>query len=246
MRRHILAGAAALAMAGVVAAPVRAQWTVIDPANLAQAIEQVRQLVQQLQLLQQQLLVLEQQYAQLVRSYEAIAHLPDRALNELGRQLDVDRLRNVLPDASEVLGAVISGVGLGPGELGAVVRGHLERNGIYLPPGADFQAAEMRRNATSVAGAQAMASALYQSASDRVSLLRGIEGQLATAPDAKAVADLQARLAAEQAYVQAQQVQVQSLAMWQQAQQRNQQQRQEEQRRQEIDRLIQQAVARGG
>ena len=129
-----------------------------------------------------------------------------------------------------------------------MVRGQLERKiGIYLParrglPGGGSCGA----TPTSVAGAQAMASALYQSASDRVSLLRGIEGQLAAAPNAKAVADLQARLAAEQAYVQAQQVQVQSLAMWQQAQQRNQQQRQEEQRRQEIDRLIQQAVARGG
>lgn len=246
MRKHVLAGAAALAMAGAIAAPAHAQWTVIDPANLAQAIEQVRQLVQQLQLLQQQLLALEQQYAQLVRTYQAVAHLPDRALNDLGRQLDVDRLRNVLPNASEVLDAVMSGAGIGPGGLGAVVRGHLERNGIYLPPGTDFQAAELRRNATSVAGAQAMASELYQSAADRVTLLRGIEGQLAAAPDAKAVADLQARLAAEQAYVEAQQVQVQSLAMWQQAQERNRLQRQEERRRQEIDRLIQQAVARGG
>ena len=91
-----------------------------------------------------------------------------------------------------------------------------------------------------------MASELYQSAADRVSLLRGIERQLAGAVDAKAVADLQARLAAEQAYVQAQQVQAQSLAMWQQAQERNRQQQQEEQRRQEIDRLIDEAAARGG
>lgn len=237
---RFLAGVAALAVGVAAGAPAQAQWEVIDPANLAQAIEQVAQLAQQLETLQQQ-------YEQLLRTYQAIAHLPDAALNELGRQLDVDRLRNVLPGSSGVLGAVLDGSGgLGPGDLGAVARGHLERNRVYAPDGVDFEAEEMRRNATSVAGAQAMASELYQSAADRVTLLRGIEGQLASTPDAKAAADLQARLAAEQAYVQAQLVQAQSLAMWQQAQERNRLQRQEEQRRLEIDRLIQEAAARGG
>lgn len=241
MRRRITAATiAVLAVGAGLTGPARAQWEVIDPANLAQAIEQVAQLAQQLETLQQQ-------YEQLLRTYEALAHLPDEALRELARQLDVDRLRNVLPGSSGVLGGVLDGSGgLGPGDLGAVARGHLERNRVYAPEGEDFHAAELRRNATSVAGAQAMASELYQSAADRVTLLRGLEGQLADAPDAKAVADLQARLAAEQAYVQAQLVQAQSLAMWQQAQERNRLQRQEEQRRLEIDRLIQQAAARGG
>jgi type IV secretion system protein VirB5 len=239
MRRQILARAAAVAIGTGLAGPVRAQWEVIDPANLEQSIEQVAQLVQQLQLLQQQ-------YEQLVRTYEAVAHLPDAALNELARQLDVDRLRNALPGASGVLGSVMNGAGLGPGGFGVVVLGYLDENRVYTPDGADFQAEQLRRNATSVAGAQAMASELYRSAADRVSLLRGIERQLAGAVDAKAAADLQARLAAEQAYVQAQQVQAQSLAMWQQAQERNRLQRQEERRRQEIDRLIDEAAARGG
>ena len=64
--------------------------------------------------------------------------------------------------------------------------------------------------------------------------------------DAKAVGDLQARIAAEQAYIQAQQVQAQSLAMWQASQERNHQQRGEEERRRQIDNLIEAAKAHGG
>jgi len=62
----------------------------------------------------------------------------------------------------------------------------------------------------------------------------------------KAVADIQARIAAEQAYIQAQQVQAQALAMWQASQERNQDQRKNEDRRRQTDDLIEQAKARGG
>ena len=140
----------------------------------------------------------------------------------------------------------MNGSGLGPGILGSAAQGYLNENRIYAPTGQDFNAQEMQRNANSVAGAQAMASELYQSAANRVTALQGIERQLANAPDTKAVADIQARIAAEQAYIQAQQVQAQSLAMWQASQERNQQQRGDEERRRQIDKLIESAKARGG
>ena len=91
-----------------------------------------------------------------------------------------------------------------------------------------------------------MASGLYQSAADRVRALQGLESQLAGARDLKAVADIQARIAQESAYIQAQQVQAQSLAMWQASQQRNADQRHDEERRQQVDRLIEAVKARGG
>jgi len=237
MRGLILATAAALAAAST-ALPARAQHQVIDTSNLARNIQQIQQLTQQLQ-------VMQRQYQQLLNTYQAVAHAPADALNQLGRQFDVDRFRNALPP-SGVLGPVMNGTALGSGSLASAAQGHLERNRVYAPDGEDFQAGEMRRKAASVAGAQAMASELYQSAADRVTALRGIEGQLAGAPDAKAVADLAARIGAEQAYIQAQQVQAQSLALWQQAQLRNQEQREQERRRQSIDELIEQAKARGG
>ncbi|WP_169054776.1 type IV secretion system protein [Azospirillum sp. TSA2s] len=219
--------------------PAHAQLAVIDPANLAQAVQQVQQMAQQLQAMQQQ-------YQQLQQTYQAIAHAPSSPLTELGQQLNVEAFRNALPAQSNVLGSVMEGRALGPGAFGSAAQGQLERNRVYSPDGADFQAQEMQRTATSVAGAQAMASGLYQSATSRVAVLQAIEGQLATAADAKAVADLAARISAEQAYIQAQQVQAQSLVLWQQAQMRNRDQREQERRRQSIDALIAQAKARGG
>jgi type IV secretion system protein VirB5 len=140
----------------------------------------------------------------------------------------------------------MNGSGLGTGGIEATARGYLNQNRVYAPAGDDFQARELQRSSSSVASTQAMASELYQSAANRVTALRGVETQLASAPDTKAVADLQARIATEQAYIQAQQVQAQSLAMWQASQQRNEEQRSREERRRQLDTLIEQAKARGG
>ena len=242
MTRRLALPTVALAgalIAALHASPARAQLAVIDPANLAQAVQQVQQMTQQLQAMQQQ-------YQQLQQTYQAIAHAPSEALTELGRQLNAETLRNALPAESGALGAVLEGNALGSGAFGRAAQGQLERNRVYAPAGTDVQAQEMQRSATSIAGAQAMASGLYQSAASRIAALQAIEGQLASAGDAKAVADLAARLSAEQAYIQAQQVQAHSLVLWQQAQMRNQDQREQERRRQSIDALIEQAKARGG
>lgn len=238
-RQLIQAGAVALTISGAATIPAHALDIVYDPSNYAQAVQQVTQLAQQLT-------VMQQQYQQLMQTYQAIAHLPQSALNDLGRQLNTSQFRNALPAQSDVLGSVMNGQGLGPGNLGQAAQAYLNQNRIHAPAAGDFQAREMQRNANSVAGTQAMASELYQSAANRITVLQGIESQLASAPDAKAVADIQARIAAEQAYIQAQQVQAQSLAMWQASQERNHQQRGEEERRRQIDNLIEAAKAHGG
>jgi type IV secretion system protein VirB5 len=238
MRKSILAGAAALAVCAT-SAPAMAQWTVIDPSNLAQAVQQVKQLTQQIQMMQQQ-------YKTMMQQYQAIAHLPQSALNQLQSQLTVPQFRNPLSAGSADVGSIMNGSGLGSGALGSDLQTYLNQNRVYSPTGQDFQAQQMNRNATSVAGSQAMAADLYQSAASHIQTLQGLEGQLASAPDEKAVADIQARIGMEQAAFQAQQVQAQSLAMWQQAQERNQDERNDEARRQQIDNLIDQAKAHGG
>jgi len=238
IRKLILAGAAALSL-GAVSGPAMAQWTVIDPSNLAQAVQQVKQLTQQIQ-------VMQQQYQTMMQQYQAIAHLPQNALNQLQSQLNVPQFRNPLSANSVDVGSIMNGTGPGSGALGSNVQAYINQNRVYSPTGQDFQAQQMNRNATSVAGAQAMAAELYQSAASHIQTLQGLEGQLASAPDAKAIADIQARIGMEQAAFQAQQVQAQSLAMWQEAQERNQDQRNDEMRRQQIDNLIEQAKSHGG
>ena len=239
MRKSILAGAAALAIYGTVPGAAQAQWVVTDPGNTAQAVEQVVQMVKQLA-------VMRQQYDQLMQTYQAISHAPQGVLNQLGEKLNVDQFRNALPSQSSALGAVMNGSDLGTGNFGTAASGYVKENRVHAPTGQDFQAKEILRNANSVAGAQAMASGLYQSAANRIGALQGLENQLASAPDAKAVADIQTRIAAEQAYIQAQQVQAQALAMWQASQERNQEQRSREERRRQTDRLIEEAKAKGG
>lgn len=229
MRRWILTGAAALAI-GVGAGPAMADLPVIDVGAIAQAVETIKRL--------------EAQLAQLQQTYAAIAHLPQDELNRLGSQLQ--QFRNPLGSSSADIGAIMNGSGIGSGALGSTAQSYLNQNRVYSPTGQDFQAQQMNRNANSVAGAQAMASQLYQSAATHIQTLQGLESQLASATDAKAVADIQARIGMEQASFQGQQVQAQSLAMWQAAQERNQDQRNDEQRRQQVDSLIEQAKAHGG
>lgn len=238
MRKYLLSGAAVLSIC-MAAAPAPAQWTVIDPSNLAQAVQQVKELQTQIQ-------VMQQQYQQMMQTAQAVSHLPQDALNQLGQQLSVPQFRNPLASSSTDISAIMNGSGLGSGQLGAAAQGYLDQNRVYAPTGQDFQAQQMNRNANSIAGAQAMASGLYQSAASHLQTLQSLEGQLASAPDAKAIADIQARLTMEQAAFQAQQVQAQSLTMWQDAQERNQDQRNDELRRQQIDNLIEQAKAHGG
>lgn len=239
MRNPIQSGFIALSFGLAMTSSTSAQLITFDPTNYVQAVQQVVQLTQQLQ-------VMRQQYQQLMQTYQALSHLPDESLRQMGQQLNIDQFRNVLPAQSSLLASMMNGTGLGTGNLGSVARNYLQQNMIHAATGRDFQALEMRRNANSIAGLQAMASELYQSAADRVSALQGIESQLAGAPDTKAVADIQARIAAEQAYIQAQQVQAQSLAMWQASQERNQQHRTLEERRRQVDDLIEQSKAHGG
>lgn len=238
MRKFILAGAAAISLVAA-SGPAMAQWTVIDPSNLAQAVQQVKQLTQQIQ-------VMQQQYQTMMQQYQAIAHLPQSALNQLQSQLNVPQFRNPLSANAPDVGAIMNGSGPGGGALGSNVQAYANQNRVYSPTGQDFRAQEMNRNATSVAGAQAMAAELYQSAASHIQTLQRLESQLSSAPDAKAVADIQARISMEQAVFQAQQVQAQSLAMWQEAQERNAEQRDDEMRRQQLDNALQEIRARGG
>jgi type IV secretion system protein VirB5 len=220
----MLAGAATLAILVMGSGPVSAQMAVVDVRAIAQAIQQLRQLQAQLTQLQQ--------------TYSAIAHLPQNELNQLAQTLNTAQFRNPLGTS----GSTISGLTNG-GSITAEAQAYLNRNRVYSPSGQDFAATEMGRNATSIANTQAMAAQLYQSAATHIQTLQGLESQLAGAPDAKAVADVHARIAMEQASFQGQQVQAQSLAMLAQSEERNQTQREDETRRQQLDNQLAQIKA---
>lgn len=234
VRKLIFAGVMALAI-GAGAVPAQAQFggVVYDPSNYAQAVAQVKQLQQQYQTMMQQLDTAK-------KTLDSVTHLPDQAIRQAGQQFNVDQLRNVLPNSSTMTGMMDGQT------LGTTAQQYLTRNRVYQPTGNDFRSQELNRSAQSIANNQAVASDLYNSASAHITALRGLEGQLATATDAKAVADIQARIAQEQAVLQAQQIQAQSVGMMQAAQTRNEEQRYEENRRSRIESMIAAAKQHGG
>ena len=86
---------------------------------------------------------------------------------------------------------------------------------------------------------QSLSGQLYQGMAQRLPLLQQLQDRLNNATDPKDVMDLQARLAAEQSYIQAQGVQAQTLAMMQvAATYRDRQQERDEQRQADIDAVL--------
>ncbi len=211
------------------ASSARAELPVIDSANLANTAQTVVQLTAQLKNMEQQLATAQQTFA-------SLAHAPSDPLQAASSQLNVGALRNVLPTSSGALGSIVTGTGLG--NTGSLGTQNFNANHVYTPPGSDFNATQMATNANSIAGVQAASQELYQSASSHMAYMADLENQLNDSPDAKTTADLQARIAQEQTYLQAQQVQASTLQTLQQAQVRNVQQQDDEKDRQNVDDVL--------
>lgn len=233
MRRLLLAS---VVLAGF-ARPALAQWEVIDPAILAQSVQQVAHGVQTVEQLTQQVAVARQQYAQLMSTYQAIAHAPQAVMATASGMFDISSLRSPVPGQASDLSAIVGGLGAG-GALGSQIGQLLGAGRVYAPLGTDSRAVALNTNAASIAGTQAMAGQLYQSASEHAAALWNIESALGSSPDAKATADIQARLQMEQAHLQVRQIQAQTLGAAQTAQIRQTAQQHEESRRCYIDVML--------
>jgi len=204
-------------IAGLVLPPAaRAQMAVIDTASLTQLVNAVREAQQQYQ-------ELVQSYDQLRETYQALAQAVNP--NQWAQQLEQTFLQNPLPNTNILPGLL---EGLSPptmlgGNLGSLAQQYLKQNQVYQPQGQDFQAAQIRNAAFSTADIEAVATQNLQSLQARVAGLSQLQNQLGSATTLQQVASVQARLIAEQNYVQAQTAQAQNLqvlAMEQLAQQR--------------------------
>ena len=228
MKRLLVAGICVLALIP----PGRAEVPVIDNASLGQLFEQVRQGLQELQLLQQQL-------EQVMAVYNSLSHVTDMAsavgvLQTLG-------IQNPLPVNVGSVQALLAGTASPQGMLGRIgslFNTNFDANHVYTPTGDSFEATLLQRNATGIAGIQALVGQAYQSMSDRLGAMTQLQQRLATATDAKDVQDLQARLQSEQAYIQSQSAQVHTLAIMQVAAYQSLQQQREEERQKDIDSVL--------
>jgi type IV secretion system protein VirB5 len=209
----LLAAASACA-----AGPAGAQAIVHDPLNYASLIRQAETGISQLQQLQQQV----SQAQRLYDGFNTASHV-----GTLATVLDNPAVRAVLPDAA-AFSAAAKGDFSGLQQIGRQAAQIRQANRLYTPPaggaaGQDLEAAGDRA-ARDLALGQQVATAGAQRLAGLQTLASAIDG----APDARAVMDLQARLAAEHAMTANDQLRLQGLAMTQAAEDRLQAQRDRE------------------
>lgn len=255
MKRLVLAGTATAALTLMVEQPAHALFGVGDivndpELNIEQKISnamtagswasQAKSMVQQIQYLNSQL-------QQLQTTYNALAHATD--MGSVVSGLSALGIQNPLPVNPYNLQSVLQGNtnGTGPllSNLSGLMNSVTQTNRVYTVPGNSWVAQQINASGGGLAGAQAVALQLYQSASDRVPYLNQLQAQIASACDPSERESLMARFLAEQAYIQNAQVQAGAVGNYMQAQFQVQQQRGTEKMQQDIDAVLQNAQSQG-
>lgn len=235
MKTPVLAMALAALTLGT-ASSVEAQQIVHDPRALAQMIEEARTTVRQLQALQAQV---EQQQA----LFNSLNEVSD--VNGLAQVLGLPGVRNPLPDMPS-LRAAANGDLSALGALADRAEAIRAQTRMFTPAtGALSSVDAYYRDSLERAGARtardlAIGEAVGQASDQRLEGLETLRRALDTAPTARAVLDLEARLAAEQALIQNEQLRLQGLALTQNAEARLEDQRARE--RAEAARTARQSV----
>ena len=209
----------AVLLAGALFVPsAHAQMTVYDPAAVAKLISQAQTELQQLQQLKTQV----SQGQTLLSSLNTASNI-----NTLASQLASPALRAFLPDAQTY---VSGGQGnlTALGSLGASASSIRAANRIYTPAANNPLGQDLETSGNQAALDLALGEQVSNVSASRLQGLQQLQTAIGSASDARAVLDLQARLAAEQAMIANDQMRLQGLAMAQAAQDRLQQQRDRE------------------
>jgi len=212
---------------------VQAQHIVHDPTAYARLVEDARTALQQLRALQAQV----EQGQALFDSLNAISDV-----NALASVLGVPEVRNPLPDL-RALRAAADGDLTALGDLADRAAAIRRETRLYSPPSGDaetYYRDSLERSGARTARDLAIGEAVSQASDQRLGGLESLRRALDAAPNARAVMDLEARLAAEQALIQNEQLRLQGLALTQAAEARLEEQRAREQA--EAARTARQAV----
>lgn len=213
MKTSILAIGAAVLLA--TAAPAHAQQLVYDPRALAQMIQDAKTALDQLQSLKTQV----QQGQELLASLNTLSDV-----NAIAERLGVPEIRNPLPDTATLRSAA-NGDLSALGDLADRADAIRRDTRVYTASDATAVSEALERSGALTARDLAIGEAIGRSATGRLEGLETLKQALDTAPNARAVMDLSARLAAEQAMIQNEQVRLQGLALTQAAEARLEEQR---------------------
>ncbi|CAK7260976.1 MULTISPECIES: P-type DNA transfer protein VirB5 [unclassified Shinella] len=197
---------------------------VIDQTAILKHIESIAQLKSQLDALHQQI----EQAQQL---YGSLNKLTDMA--DLASVLNDPAIRKALPSDFAAIEGLLKGEGSGVFKDSASK--FLEGNSTYRTDADDFYAKELARVQNKNAGQMSLGQQMYDAATKRIDGIDQLREKISTASDAKEIADLQARLQAEQAFLQTDVLRMEGLRMVQQAQTQVDEQRKAEDWRQRMD-----------
>ena len=197
---------------------------VIDQTAILKQIESIAQLKSQLDALHQQI----EQAQQL---YGSLNKLTDMA--DVASVLNDPAIRKALPSDFAAIEGLLKGDGTGVFKDSASKL--LEGNSTYRTDADDFYAKELARVQNKNAGQMSLGQQIYDAATKRIDGIDQLREKISTASDAKEIADLQARLQAEQAFLQTDVLRMEGLRMVQQAQNQVDEQRKAEDWRQRMD-----------
>ena len=217
MTRRLSAAAAAIALT-VAAGGARAQEIVYDPTAYGKLIEQAQTGLQQLERLKDQV-------TQAQRLYDGFNQAS--GVNSLATALSSPTLRAVLPDVSTFVNAAKGDLSA-LGQIGARAAQIRNANRLYASAPSDTGGQELESAGNRAARDLALGESVADAGAQRLAGLQQLQGALDTAPNARAVMDIQARLSAEQAMIANDQMRLQGLAMSQAAEARLARQREQE------------------
>ena len=198
---------------------------VIDVANLAQSIEQVVAWGQQNAQMVEQITQLRNQYAQLTNTYNSMTG--NRGLGTLLNGAVDQAARRYVPGDATQLGQLSSGVA-GFGSLQATINRY--KSSVTSLPTTWFPAGSPAANTlasrvNSLATQQALGEAAYTSNAQRTADLEDMISTIGTADDPKAIAEINARIAAQQALIANESTRIQALTYMQQLEKQQNEQR---------------------
>lgn len=217
MKRKLMAAAAAvgLVLAGSAA---QAQMIVHDPTSYVKLIEEAQTALNQLNELKTQVT----QGKQLFDSLNT-----GSPVNAIAPQLELPDLRGMLPDVT-ALTAAAKGDLTALGKIGQRADEIRAQARLYTPGDGDALGADIEAAGDRAARDLALGEAVATAGKERLEGLKELQAAIDEAPNARAVLDLQARAATEQAMIANDQMRLQGLAMAQAAEDRLQAQRERE------------------
>lgn len=215
---------AAVAILALSAGGANAQIPVIDKTAILRWASQLDAMKEQYEALNQQISQAEQLFGSLNK-------LTDMA--DVASLLNQPEIRKALPQDFAAIESLLSGNGYG--SFGDAASKFLESNSTYQSSANDFYAQELERIQKRNAGQMSLGQQIYDTATKRIEGIDQLRQKISSASDAKDIADLQARIQAESAFLQTDLLRMQGLQMVQQAQVQVEQQRQAEDWKKRMD-----------